>query len=398
MPNTSIRIPYPGPLPAPAVIPRSATTIPVASKYLSDFLRPDTSGKKSKTLLLTGAGISTSSGLADYRGKGGTYTLNPSYRPIYYQEFLESHPSRQRYWARSFLGWTTLQSAQPNAAHHAVANLASAGHVSAIITQNVDSFHTLAAGAEPSTATPANTTSSTVQYQNGVPIIELHGYLRSLVCMSCHNHLSRANFQDSLISLNPKWASFLKELIASGALTSEDPEQRRKLGFRTNPDGDADIKGTNYSLFKYPPCPRCLATPPTLPDGSQGKIFTDDDGAWKPGSTAGVLKPNVTMFGENVHTEVRKAAEDAVEDPKTDRILIIGSSLATYSAWRLVKSARDRRLRIGIVNLGGVRKEEGFFDEDLLRGETDDVKRGIRLNLKAEDLLPEVVRQLGLST
>ena len=398
MPNTSIRIPYPGPLPPPVVIPRSATTIPIASQRLSEFLQPRLSSqRKTKTLFLTGAGLSTSSGLADYRGTGGTYTLNPSYRPIYYHEFLESHKSRQRYWARSFLGWSTLNAAQPNAAHHAIASLAAAGHVSAVITQNVDSFHTLASGARPSTSIPADTTSSTVQRQDDVPIIELHGYLRSLVCMSCHKHLSRTEFQSQLATLNPDWKTFLEDLISSGALSTEDPEKRKKLGFRTNPDGDADVRGTNYSTFKYPPCPTCLEKPPTLPDGSMGKILTDDMGAWKAGSTVGVLKPNVTMFGESIHPEARKAAEDAVADPDVDRILVIGSSLATYSAWRLVKAARDRGMTIGIVNLGGVRKEESFFKPELfLQGHSENGAQGVRLELKAEDLLPEAAKILGV--
>ncbi|KKY25331.1 putative sir2 family histone [Phaeomoniella chlamydospora] len=395
MPKTSIRIPFPGPLPDPLIIPRSATSLPVASNYLAEFLRPNQ--KKSKTLFLTGAGLSTSSGLADYRGVGGTYTLNPSYRPIYYHEFLESHPSRQRYWARSFLGWPTMRAARPNAAHHAIATLASAGDISAIITQNVDSFHTLAIGAEPKSSAPAGTISSTIQRQSKVPIIELHGYLRALVCITCHNHLPRSEFQSRLSALNPKWARFLDELIASGALATENPEERKKLGFRTNPDGDAQIAGTDYSTFKYPPCPTCLANPPTLKDGSQGKVFTDDDGAWKPGSTVGVLKPNVTMFGENIHPEVRAAAENAVETPHVDRVLVIGSSLATYSAWRLIKRAHDLGMKIGILNLGGVRKEDGFYSEEVRDGKIESGRNGIRLSLKAEDILPEVVKLLGAS-
>ena len=80
--------------------------------------------------------MSVASGLADYRGTAGTYTLNKTYRPIYYNEFLSSHEARKRYWARSFLGWTNLHKARPNAAHWAVKRLGELGYVSSVITQS----------------------------------------------------------------------------------------------------------------------------------------------------------------------------------------------------------------------------------------------------------------------
>ena len=129
-----MRIPYTGPLPAPTLLPPSAATLDGAVAALSAFLRPPSSTPS--TLLLTGAGISVASGLADYRGAAGTYTLNRSYRPIYYSEFVRSHRARQRYWARSFLGWSNLQRAQPNAAHRAVKALGELGAVREVVTQS----------------------------------------------------------------------------------------------------------------------------------------------------------------------------------------------------------------------------------------------------------------------
>jgi len=144
-----LRIPFTDPLPAPTIIPASANSPAGAVAALVEFLSPAlpaarhahgrtaTSNGPGKTLLLTGAGISVASGLADYRGTNGTYTLNKTYRPIYFHEFCTNHEARKRYWARSFLGWTTLDSARPNPAHEAVRKLGEMGVVGTVITQSM---------------------------------------------------------------------------------------------------------------------------------------------------------------------------------------------------------------------------------------------------------------------
>ena len=341
-----MRIPYTGSLPPPLILPKCASTLAGAAKSLAEFLCAPASlrlsgldhSRYNQTVLLTGAGISVASGLADYRGENGTYTLNRSYRPIYFNEFIGSHEARKRYWARSFLGWTSLHKAKPNAAHFAIGELARRGFISTAITQNVDSFHSKA---HPHT-----------------PIVELHGYLRALVCINCHQLMPRDQFQQALSKLNPAWATFLEELLRNGALDTENPAERRMKGYRTNPDGDADVLGAPYTTFRYPACPKCLEHAPQLRDGSQGHVEVDQDGAWSPRSNAGILKPNVIMFGESIQPEIKIAAEKAIDE--AGRILIVGSSLATYSAWRLVKRAHARDMPIAILNLGGVRKEEVF--------------------------------------
>ncbi|KAK5307576.1 hypothetical protein LTR99_000548 [Exophiala xenobiotica] len=428
-----MRIPYTQPLPPPLIIPASAATRQGAITSLARFLNPPISSsasssssplaengnghetkKTNKTVLLTGAGISVASGLADYRGPNGTYTQNKSYRPIYYHEFVASHESRKRYWARSFLGWRGLHRSSPNATHYAIRDLGRLGVVDTVITQNVDSFHPLAHPSLPHT-------------------IELHGFLRSLVCLSCKQLMDRDTFQTRLAELNPAWATFLQELLASGALDTEDPLERRKRGFRTNPDGDADVPDAPYTTFRYPACPSCLRRPPILSDGSKGHVDVDKDGAWipsrppssssssssststnTPSSGVGVLKPNVIMFGESIPTPIKAAAEAAIDS--ASRILVVGSSLATYSAWRLVKRAHERGMGIGILNMGGVRKEEIFFGEyhphphphlDPLQGprgaevEADDHKglsamrrAVVRASLPAEEILPAVVERI----
>ena len=132
-----MRIPYTGALPPPLIVPRDANGLSGAINALVNFLSPTLGSEHGlSTVLLTGAGISVASGLADYRGKGGTYTLNKTYRPIYYHEFITSHEARKRYWARSFLGWTNLDRARPNSAHWAVRKLGELGIARSVITQS----------------------------------------------------------------------------------------------------------------------------------------------------------------------------------------------------------------------------------------------------------------------
>jgi NAD-dependent deacetylase sirtuin 4 len=225
--------------------------------------------------------------------------------------------------------------------------------------------------------------------------VELHGFLRSNVCLSCHTLHPRDAFQQALGDLNPAWAAFLADLLLNdglgqdGALRTDDPAARSRRGLRTNPDGDVDLPDAPYSTFRYPACPRCLSDPPVLPDGSRGVVRVDADGAWAEGSTAGVLKPAVVMFGEAIAAEVKNAAEAAIDD--SDRVLVIGSSLATYSAFRLIRQAKERGLPIGILNLGGVRGEDGFFEDLSIQ---DEAKGGVRISLDAQEILPDVVKML----
>lgn len=358
-----MRIPYTAPLPNPTIIPEFATTLQGAVNAVHDFLTAP-AARSGKTVILSGAGISVASGLADYRGSNGTYTLNKTYRPIYYHEFCANHEARKRYWARSFLGWTTLNRSRPNRGHEAVAQLGQMGQISNVITQNVDSFHS--------------------QAHPNLRTLEIHGYLRSNVCLSCRTEYDRAKFQSELAALNPPWAAFLAEMLESGALATENPDERRRRGLKTNPDGDVDVPGVEYSTFRYPACPVCLVHPP------EGKLVeVDEDGAWSPKSTAGVLKPAVIMFGESIFAPVKAAVEVAVDE--ASKMLVLGSSLATYSAWRVVKRAKEQRMPIAAINMGGLRSEEHFFADVPLNGTG---KEGVRCSLPLEDLLPALVGRL----
>ncbi|KAG5925874.1 hypothetical protein E4U42_003851 [Claviceps africana] len=365
-----MRIPYKDILAAPTIIPATAKTLQGGLSALLNFFQTPPPGRlPDATVVLTGAGISVSSGLADYRGVKGTYRVNKSYRPLYHYEFISNHEARKRYWARSFLGWSSLHKARPNAGHYAVRDLGDLGFVHSVVTQNVDSFHP--------------------QAHPRIPCLELHGYLRSTVCTSCHTEFSREQFQEELSRLNPRWAALLREAMASGALDTESIKERKFRGLKTNPDGDVDLPEAPYTTFRYPPCPKCLSDPPAQTDGQRHVVQVDSDGAWAMPSTAGVLKPAVVMFGEGISTQVKTTAEESID--KSGRLLVLGTSLATYSAWRLAKRAKDRGMPIAIVNIGGVRGEETFFDDVDARQRGE---RAVRVELSTDELLPALVEQL----
>ncbi len=374
MPKPLLRIPYTDILAAPTVAPPSAVSIPGAVAALRRFFaaplpRHLDAPTAQKTAVLTGAGLSVASGLPDYRGVNGTYRVNKTYRPIFYHEFLASHESRKRYWARSFLGWSATHKAAPNAAHYAVRDMGRLGLLSAVVTQNVDSFHPKA--------------------HPQIPTIELHGYLRTVVCTSCRSELDRNEFQQELARLNPRWDAFLGEALKTGALGSEDPADRNRRGIKTNPDGDVDLPDAPYTTFRYPPCPKCLEKPQMGSDAHRQVVETDKDGAWAAPSTGGILKPNVVMFGESIAASVKDAAEEAIN--ASGRLLIMGTSLATYSAWRLARQAKARGMPIAIINAGGVRGEDQIFEglDPDQHGEL-----GVRTELMTNELLPVLMEEL----
>ncbi|KAF4471662.1 sirtuin type 4 [Fusarium albosuccineum] len=365
-----LRIPYTDLLLPSVVTPASASTLPGAIAALHRFFAaPSPAHLPSSAVILTGAGLSVASGLADYRGVKGTYRVNKTYRPIYYHEFLNNHEARKRYWARSFLGWSSLHKAAPNSGHYAIRDLGNLGLIRSVITQNVDSFHSKA--------------------HPDLPTLELHGYLRSIVCTTCSSEFSRDEFQEDLGRLNPRWAALLKDALASGALDTEDPAERRFKGIKMNPDGDVDLPDAPYTTFRYPSCPKCLSNSPANADGHQHVVQVDPEGAWVPPSTAGVLKPAVVMFGESIATSVKHAAEEAIDS--AGKLLVVGTSLATYSAWRLAKRAQDRGMPIAIISMGGVRGEDKFF---LDLDPNQQGEQGVRVALSTDDLLPGLLSAL----
>ena len=163
-------------------------------------------------VVLSGAGLSTESGIPDYRGPTGRARRA---QPMTYQTFLGSASARQRYWARSHLGWRHIAGAVPNAGHAAVAALQQRGLLAGIITQNVDGLHQ-AAGARD--------------------VVELHGNLARVRCLGCGRRTSRGELDRRLREANPGWAA---------------------LATAINPDGDAVLDGEDVARFQVVDCTGC---------------------------------------------------------------------------------------------------------------------------------------------
>lgn len=165
-----------------------------------------------RLVALSGAGMSTDSGIPDYRGPG---TLARARHPIQYKQFLTDAHGRQRYWARSAIGWPRIREAKPNAAHRALARLESAAILRGIITQNVDRLH---------------------QRAGSRRVVELHGALEDVVCLDCKTLSSRQDLQLRLGQANPGWTD--------------------RAG-PSAPDGDVDIEDARFADYVVPGCESC---------------------------------------------------------------------------------------------------------------------------------------------
>ncbi|AZF15415.1 NAD-dependent protein deacetylase [Pseudomonas sp. R3-18-08] len=256
-------------------------------------------------LVLTGAGISTSSGIPDYRDSEG---VRRGKAPMMYQEFLATAQARRRYWARAMLGWPRVRLARPNKAHQALATLQQRQLISGLITQNVDALHDQAGS-------------------HGV--IELHGSLHRVLCLDCQQRSERDVIQRQMEVDNPHFA----HVHAVQA-----------------PDGDTLLDPVLEEHFQVPRCPHC--------EGQR-------------------LKPDVVFFGENVAPATAARAMAAVHD--AEGLLVVGSSLMAYSAFRLCKAAVEQGKPVIAINLGKTRGDE------LLQ---------VKIEASCEQLLPLLAERL----
>lgn len=163
--------------------------------------------------VLTGAGMSTDSGIPDYRGPD-----SPPSNPMTIAQFRSDAVFRQRYWARNHIGWRHMDRTQPNAGHRALAALEAAGVLTGLITQNVDLLHTKAGSRT---------------------VVDLHGTYQQVICLQCGSTMSRAALADELEALNPGFADRAEQVG----------------GIAVAPDADAVVSDT--ASFRYLACPRC---------------------------------------------------------------------------------------------------------------------------------------------
>jgi NAD-dependent SIR2 family protein deacetylase len=253
-------------------------------------------------LVLTGAGISTPSGIPDYRDSDG---VRRGRQPMMYQEFLARPEARRRYWARAMLGWPRLRQARPNQAHEALAALQGQARISGLITQNVDALHDQAGSRD---------------------VIELHGSLHRVLCLDCGQPSERQQIQLLMEDQNPY-------------LAGVDAVQA--------PDGDTLLDPAFEARFQVPRCPHC--------DGER-------------------LKPDVVFFGENVAAATATRATEAVGH--ADGLLVVGSSLMAYSAFRLCRAIKDQGKPLLAINRGKTRADE-LLD--------------LKVEVACEDLLPLLI-------
>lgn len=242
--------------------------------------------EQGSVVVITGAGLSTSSGIPDYRDREGKWKVA---QPINHGDFLRKESVRQRYWTRSFLGWPTVALATPGRGHQALAHLERAGRIDLVVTQNVDGLHRKAGSGR---------------------VLELHGELAVVICLSCRSRHSRAVVQEWLAAANPDLAAY----PAPAA-----------------PDGDAHVAADLCAGFCVPACPDC----------------------------GGTLKPDVVFFGDSVPRERVASAMAAIT--ASAGLLVVGSSLMAYSAFRFIELARREGKPVMAVNLGTTRAD-GLLD------------------------------------
>ncbi len=192
----------------------SARPLPEPAIELSASALADALAGHAPVMVITGAGVSTGSGIPDYRDHAGSWKRGS---PMQLAEFTGSEYGRQRYWARSLVGWRTVERARPNAAHRALAGLARQGIIGSIITQNVDGLHQAAGSPD---------------------VLDLHGRLDRVECRDCGRVIPRARHQDQLEAANPGWAAAAR---------------RREIA----PDGDVELGDVDYGRFVVPACEAC---------------------------------------------------------------------------------------------------------------------------------------------
>lgn len=243
---------------------------------LAEFLE-----RHARVTVLTGAGCSTASGIPDYRDDDGRWKHR---EPMRFAQFVRNARNQQRYWAQSFSGWERIAAATPNRGHAALAQLERLGRIAALVTQNVDMLH---------------------QRAGTKRVIDLHGVLHRVRCLSCGQATPRDDFQVQLRDANPEWHAAVRRLA---------------------PDGDAKLSRDDFESFVVPRC-RC----------------------------GGAVKPDVVFFGESVPRARVASVHRALDE--SNALVVVGSSLMVYSGYRFALAASKANKPIAILNRGRTRAD-----------------------------------------
>lgn len=177
-----------------------------AGVLLADFIH-----RHPRLLILTGAGVSTDSGIPDYRDGDGAWKRK---QPVQHRAFMDSAQTRQRYWGRSLIGWPVMRNARPNASHHHISRLELFNHSTLVVTQNVDRLH---------------------QKAGTSVVTDLHGRADEVLCMSCDYRCKRDELHERCAILNPQFSHYKADVA---------------------PDGDADLD-IDFADFRLADCPSC---------------------------------------------------------------------------------------------------------------------------------------------
>ncbi|XP_048412185.2 NAD-dependent protein lipoamidase sirtuin-4, mitochondrial isoform X2 [Stegostoma tigrinum] len=263
-----------------AFVPSSTPLDSIELKELQDFVL-----QSKKLFVLTGAGVSTESGIPDYRSEGVGLYARTERRPIQHSEFIRSVKGRQRYWARNYVGWPQFCSRQPNVAHNVLSKWEKLGKLHWLVTQNVDALHAKAGSQH---------------------VTELHGCSHRVICLGCGDVTPRRHLQETFAALNPGWT-----------------EEAHGIA----PDGDVFLTDDQVKNFIVPSCESC----------------------------GGILKPDVTFFGDTVNKEKVNFVYERVAE--SDAILVAGSSLQVYSGYRFVIAAYEMKIPIALLNIGVTRAD-----------------------------------------
>mmetsp|Transcript_40207 Transcript_40207/g.51782 ORF Transcript_40207/g.51782 Transcript_40207/m.51782 type:complete len:264 (+) Transcript_40207:329-1120(+) len=259
-----------------------------------------------------------------------------------HQDFMDKENKRKRYWARSLIGWKDMKKAEPNRAHKALSLLEKEGIITYIITQNVDGLH---------------------QRAGSKNVLNLHGSINHVRCLVCNHIHDRKDIQKILLNKNQ---NFTNQIDKKENEFLENKDQR--------PDGDANLsESIDFDSFQLPYCGKCLSSS-SSPSSSPSSSTLD--------LTGGFLKPDVVFFGDTVPKSTVSIASEAVEE--SDGLLVVGSSLEVYSAYRLLLKTHQLNKPICILNLGETRPERS------------NIYPITKIHLPCDEALWDIVQHMGL--